>query len=400
MISKQAPQDLAVFGGEAAYPAPLHVGRPNIGDRARFYKRVDSVLDRAWLTNNGPLVQELEAELAGFLEVPHCIAVSSGTVGLEILVRALGLSGSVLVPAFTFPATAHALHWMGVEPVFCDVDPETHNLDPAVLEDLVTEDVRAILGVHLWGRACAPHALSGLAERRGLRLIYDAAHAFGSRFDGRPIGGLGDAEVFSFHATKLFNTLEGGAITTHDGALAERLRLMRNFGYAGLDRIVSTGTNGKMNEISAAMGLTLLEDIEAILRASRATYRAYREGLVDLPGLNLLPLDPQSNSCQYIVVEVDAGRVGLDRDALVAILRAENVLARRYFTPGLHRVPPYDGRDHADLPVTERLADEVLVLPGGRLAGETVAGVCDLLAYVLGDAERIARRFAAGSAGV
>lgn len=396
MISKSDWRDLAVFGGLPAFDAPRHVGKPNLGDRLRFLQRVEEALDRGRLTNDGPLVRELETRLAGLLQVRHCIAVCNGTVALEILIRALELRGEVIVPSFTFAATVHALAWLGVTPVFCDVDPATHNLDPALAEACITPHTTAILGVHLWGQPCSPDRFEAIARSHELELIYDAAHAFGCTSAGRKIGSLGRAEVFSFHATKFFNTFEGGAITTNDDELAGRLRLMRNFGFAGLDNVVSLGTNGKLNEISAAMGLTQLEGLEPLLQVTRNTFRAYRERLSGIPGLHLLPLDTEANNCQYIVTEIDPDRFGLTRDAVVEILRAENVLARRYFYPGVHRVPPYRDRAHSPLPITERLAGEVMVLPGGTLAKEEIADICELLKLVAANAAEIAGRLGTG----
>lgn len=396
MISKSDWRDLAVFGGSPAFAEPQHVGRPNLGDREAFLRRVGDAFDRARLTNDGPFVLELESSLAAEFGVRNCVAVCNGTVGLEIAIKALDLRGEVIVPSFTFAATAHALEWMGVTPVFCDVEPETHNLDPARVEALVTARTTAILGVHLWGQACSPERLAEIALRHDLRLVYDAAHAFACDHGGRRIGGFGDAEVFSFHATKFFNSFEGGAITTDDDELAGRLRLMRNFGFAGLDQVIEIGTNGKMNEISAAMALTQLDGLGALLAANRRTYLQYQDRLADVPGLRLIPLDPTANNCQYIVAEIDVRPGGLTRDAIVEILRRENVLARRYFCPGIHRSAPYRKRSHAPLPVTERLAETVLVLPGGALDPTAVDGICSLVELALRNAEAIEAALSGG----
>ena len=274
---------LAILGGQPRFATPLHVGRPNIGDRGAFLRRIGGALDRRWLTNDGELVLELERRLATWLRVEHCIAVSNGTVGLEIAIRALGLRGEVIVPSFTFVATAHALQWQGVTPVFCDISPETHTLDPRSVEEMISPRTTGILAVHLWGQPCAVDALTDLARSRHLRLLFDAAHAFGCADRGRLIGGFGDAEVFSFHATKVFNTMEGGAITTNDAGIAHKCRLMRNFGFADFDQVDSVGTNGKMNEASAAMGVTNLEQVDSFIAANRGHYRRYQAGLEAVP---------------------------------------------------------------------------------------------------------------------
>jgi dTDP-4-amino-4,6-dideoxygalactose transaminase len=375
--ARRAPEDLAVFGGRPAFAEPLHVGRPNVGDAEAFLARVRDILDRRWFTNNGPYVQDFERRMAELTGTPHAIAVCNATIGLELLVRALELSGEVIVPSFTFVATAHALQNQGIRPVFCDIDPRTHNLDPDEVEALVTPRTTAILGVHVWGRGCAVERLTALARARGLRLLFDAAHAFACTHAGRMIGGFGDAEVFSFHATKFLNTFEGGAITTADDALAERLRFMRNFGFSGYDQVSYLGTNGKMPEICAAMGLTGLEDLDELVEVNRRHLRTYRDALRAVRGLSLVEYDPAERSNhQYVVVEVDADAFGLDRDQLVRVLHAENVLARRYFHPGCHEMEPYRTTDpgaHLRLPHTERLCARVMTLPNGT--GLTTADV-------------------------
>ncbi|MCA9936342.1 MAG: aminotransferase class I/II-fold pyridoxal phosphate-dependent enzyme, partial [Anaerolineales bacterium] len=200
---KRAWRDLAVFGGQPAFDEPLHVGRPNIGSRRQFFQQIEDILDRRQLSNDGPYVQSFERELSQLTGVKHCVAVSNATVGLEIAIRALGLTGEVIVPSMTFVATAHALQWLGITPVFCDIDPQTMNLDPTQVEVLITPQTSGIIGVHLWGRPCATESLADIARRHNLKLLYDAAHAVGCSYKGQMIGNFGDAEVFSFHATKV-----------------------------------------------------------------------------------------------------------------------------------------------------------------------------------------------------
>ena len=224
---------LAVLGGLPSFAETLHVGRPNIGRRDRFLSLMNDVLERRWLTNNGPLVQEFEASLTRYLGVKHCIPMCNATVALEIAIRASGLKGEVIVPSYTFIATAHALQWQEITPVFCDIDPLTHTIDPDRIEGLITPRTSGIIGVHIWGHTCDIAALTRIAERRGLTLMFDAAHAFGCSHHGRMIGNFGLAEVFSFHATKFLNSFEGGAVVTNDDELAAKIRLMQNFGFAG-----------------------------------------------------------------------------------------------------------------------------------------------------------------------
>ena len=388
---------LALFGASPAFDTPLHVGRPNLGDRARLDARIDEMFERRWLSNNGPFVQEFEERLQEITGAEHCIAMCNGTIALEVVVRALGLSGEVIVPSFTFVATAHALRWHGITPVFADADPDTHNLDPAAVEPLITPRTTAIVGVHLWGRGCDTDALEALARRHDLRLVFDAAHAFGASHDGRMIGRFGDAEIFSFHATKFVNAFEGGAVATDDAALAERVRLMNNFGFAGQDNVRTLGTNGKMSEMSAAMGLTSLESMDEIVAANRRNYHAYRRALKDIPGLHVSPYDEEERcNYQYVIVEVDEETCGLSRDDLVEVLSAENVLARRYFYPGCHRMEPYC-TEHPEvgerLPVTERLSNRLLALPTGTTVGQgDVKEIGHILSSAIEAAALIRRR--------
>ena len=213
-------EELRIFGGTPAFSEKLHVGRPNIGNRGRLLERINDILDKRWLTNAGPYVQELEQRVAEIAGTRHCIAMCNGTVALEIAIRASGLRGEVIVPSMTFVATAHALQWQEITPVFCDIDPQTYNLDPHSVEKMITPRTTGIIGVHLFGRPCDIEALDRIARQHNLKLLYDAAHALGCSYHGRPIGSFGDAEMFSFHATKFLNTFEGGAIVTNDDGLA------------------------------------------------------------------------------------------------------------------------------------------------------------------------------------
>jgi dTDP-4-amino-4,6-dideoxygalactose transaminase len=384
MPDENRVEDLAIMGGTPSFEEILHVGRPNIGDTKRLLERIGDTLDSGWLTNNGPNVQQFERELSELLGVEHCVATCNATVALEITIKATGLSGEVIVPSWTFIATAHALQWQEITPVFCDVDPVSHNLDPRRVEEMLTPRTTGIMGVHLWGRPCDIDALAHIARRHDLKLMFDAAHAFGCSYKGRMIGGFGDAEVFSFHATKFFNTFEGGAVATNDAELAARIRLMKNFGFEGYDEVSHIGTNGKMNEISAAMGLTSLESLEEFVDVNRRNHTQYREELHDVPGVRLLPYN-ENERCnyQYVVLEIDAPVTGLSRDELVHILWAENVHARRYFYPGCHRMEPYRSYyPHAGLrlPVTERLAERVLSLPTGTAVGEDqIRAICSII---------------------
>lgn len=388
---KKTIGDLAIFDGQPAFAEALHVGRPNIGSRRNLDERISDILDRRWLTNSGRYVQEFERRIAELVGVKHCIAMCNATIALEIVIRALDMKDEVIIPSFTFIATAHALQWQGIDPVFCDVDPRTHTLDPKRVEEMITSKTTGILGVHTWGRACDVDALSQIAKRRGLRLIFDAAHAFGCTYQGKMIGGFGDAEVFSFHATKFLNSLEGGAVVTNNGDLAQKIRLMKNFGFTVQDRTESLGTNGKMSEFSAAMGLTNLESMDEFVAVNRRNYQQYQAELADLRGVSLqLYDDGEKNNFQYVVAEIDERETAIARDQLLEILNAENVLARRYFYPGCHRMEPYCSSSAITsplLPETERLADRVLVLPTGTAVGpEEIKTISEIIRLVVSNA--------------
>lgn len=362
----------------------MFVGRPNLGNRDRLMERIAAMLDRRWFSNNGPMVQEFEDALATYVGVKHCVTMCNATIAMEIAVRALDLKGEVIVPAYTFVATAHAFRWQEIVPVFADMDPRTHNLDPDSIERLITPKTTAIVGTHVWGRPCEIEAIEAIACRHGLPVMYDAAHAFGCSHRGQMLGGFGRCEVFSFHATKFLNSFEGGAVATNDDALAERMRLMRNFGFQGFDNVIHLGTNGKMTEVCAAMGLTSLESIDEIIEINRRNYLAYQEGLRGLPGIELIQYDPaERNNYQYVVVEIDSEACPIDRDALVDHLHAHQVIARKYFWPGVHRMQPYRAEQpnaRMLLPNTERIAKRVIVLPTGQQTSpEGVADVCTII---------------------
>lgn len=375
--------DLAINGAAPLFADPIHVGRPNIGDKAKFQCHIEEMLDTGWLTNNGPLVQRFEKQVADYLGVRHCIAMCSGTIALEIAIRAVGMTGEVIIPSYTFVATAHALHWQGITPVFADINPDTHNLDPEAVRRMITPRTTGIIGVHLWGRPSPVEELQTLADEYGLHLMFDAAHAFGCSHQGQMIGRFGRAEVLSFHATKYFNTMEGGAVATNDDELADKIRLMRNFGFSGYDNVVHPGTNGKMIEACAAMGLVNLEGLESVLSANRINHYRYSAAISDMQGLRLAAYDErEASNYQYVVLEVGDDCI-VSRDEIVAALHAENILARKYFWPGCHRMKPYrDLFPHAGLMLehTEQVAAGVVVLPTGlRLRGEQQEAIISVL---------------------
>lgn len=325
----------------------LHVGLPNIGDRDAFHRRVIDILDSARFTNAGPFVREFEAKICEVTGVKYAVATCNATVALEILIRALDLKGEVIVPSFTFPATAHALSWLGIKPVFADIHPDTHLIDPRHVNELITPKTTGIIGVHIWGQRCDVLPLQEIADHHGLKLIFDAAHSFPYT------GGFGEAEVFSFHATKFINSFEGGAIVTNNRSLARKCRRMKNFGFQNYE-VRCRGTNGKMSEISAAFGLTSIESMDKFLECNTRNYMEYKHNLKDIKMLGYAP----PNNDQYIVIQIP------NRDQVMNLLWEKGIRARRYFYPGIHRMRPYNSPK--SLPVTEKVCEEVLVLPTGE----------------------------------
>lgn len=388
MAAKNSVAELAVFSGKPLFPSFIHVGRPNLGSAEVFNTFVKQIWDTKVLANNGPIAQEFEAELARYLGVKHVLVVCNGTVALELAARALSLRGEVIVPSFTFIATAHCLKWQEITPVFCDVDPVTHTIDPKQLERLITPNTTGILGVHLWGQPCQIEQLQEVATKHNIKLFFDAAHAFGCSYKGNKIGNFGNCEVFSFHATKFFNACEGGAIATNDDELARKIKLMRNFGFVGYDNVQHIGTNGKMIELSAAMGLTNLSNVPSFVARNRENYEAYRAGLANVPGIEMFQFN--HNGCeynyQYVVLLVDEKRFGIRRDQLVCLLTAENLSARRYFYPGCHRMQPYKAlfpNAHLLLPITEKLCDQVICVPTGTsISSDQIKAACELIHWV------------------
>jgi len=287
--------------------------------------------------------------------------------------------------------------------VFADIDPRTHLIDPASVQRLLTPRTTGIIGVHTWGQCCDVDRLQAIADEDGLKLLFDAAHAFGCAFRGQKIGKFGAAEVFSFHATKFLNSFEGGAVVTNDDSLAEKLKLMKNFGFLGYDNVGYIGTNGKMNEVSAAMGITSMEAMDEFIAINRRNYEKYERGLENIPGVKLLKYGSDYVvNYQYVVAEVDDS-CAISRNQLVELLWAENVLARRYFYPGTHRMEPYRSyfpNAGLMLPETEKVCARVLILPTGQSVSlSDVSAVCDLIRFAASHGEQISEQTKTKSSG-
>lgn len=359
---------LAIFGGTPAFEQPLYVGRPFASRslQEQYFHYMDSAFGVNWFTNDGPLVQKLEEEIAELHGVAHCVCVCNATVAMILLLKALDLHGEIIIPSFTFVATAHACLWQNLDVRFCDIEENTLMMDPQHARSLINENTCAILGVHLFGNLCHVAELDAIAQAHTKHLLFDAAHSFACTLASTPVGAFGHAEVFSFHATKFFSTFEGGAILTNDTLLDNRLRLMRNFGFSTFDTVDCLGINGKMPEACAAMGLASMQELDERRKKLELTYRLYREACDQTDGTRLLPVGEQGTSNYHSVVVLVDESFGVSRDALCQVLWKENVIARRYFYPGCHRMEPYRTRFPdlgKELPVTERVCDRVLSLP-------------------------------------
>jgi len=354
-------------------PDRLVIGKPNIMDREGFLRDVNEILDTRIFTNLGPFATKLEAAVCSYLNVKHAFTVSNASVGLAIALRAMQLreGGEVILPAYTFIATAHAVIECGLKPVFCDCDPQSHLIGVKEVSACFSPDTVAILAVNLWGLACDVEGLQALADEKHISLLYDSAHSFGARARcGRYLGSFGDAEVFSMHATKLFNSFEGGLITTNSDMIAKRVAPMRNFGITGQDQISGWGSNYKLSEVHAAFALRQLKNIEKLVAFYKENAKLYTRLLDEdpIPGIrnwNKHFLSHEGCTHSYVCLEIE-NEFPLSRDEVVACLREKFIFAKRYFFPGLHKCQPYS-RTHKDLelPVTEKLCEKVLLLPTG-----------------------------------
>lgn len=389
---------LAIFSGNPAFKNPLYVGSPIVEEEVKknYFKYMKQVFARNCFTNDGPLVRKLEKKIADIHRVKYCVAVCNATLAEILVLKALELQGEAILPAFTFIATAHACLWQGLEPIFCDIDPDNLTIDVRRAESLINKKTSVIIGVHVFGNVCEAEKLNKLARNYGLKLIYDAAHAFRCYFGNKPIGNFGDAEIISFHATKFFSTFEGGAVLTNDSKLDERLRHLRNFGFTGYDRVEFLGINAKMSESSAAMGLASLESIRSRINRLKENHLAYRKNLAAIPGITVVPVGAKGKSnYQFCALLVDHKRFGVSRDLLYEILWKENVFARRYFYPGCHRMEPYRSlwpNAYRRLPVTEDISKRILCLPTNlKNPQKDIPLIVEIIKTVQGDNAKIIR---------
>lgn len=369
---------------ESPFKEPIYVTRPLIADGEKVNNRINQIFESKWLTNNGIQAQNLEKELKKYLKTDNLSLFNNGTLALLLGLKSLELTGEVITTPFTFPATVQALDWNGLTPVFCDIDPQTLNIDADKIESLITENTSAILGVHVFGNPCEVEKIQNIADKYNLKVIYDGAHAFGTKIRNVPISDFGDMTMFSFHATKLFNTIEGGALSFKDKSLVNKLNQLKNFGIAGSEEIVLSGLNAKMNELQAGIGLEVLTLVEEERKKRKKIKKTYEKRLDKIPGIRVVTtLEDNSSSYQYFVIEIDENNYGKSRDWLHEELKNYNILTRKYFYPLCSEFKWYEHLDSAKperLPEAHKSVNQVLSMPYyGELEIESVEKICNIL---------------------
>lgn len=345
----------------------ITVTSPLLPDLEEFHALLKEIWDSKWITNNGSFHKRLEAALAEYLKVPYVSLFTNGTLPLITALQALRITGEVITTPYSFVATTHSLWWNGIKPVFVDIDPATGNLDPARIEAAITPKTTAIMPVHVYGKPCDTEAIQAIADKYGLKVIYDAAHAFGVEVDGRSILEAGDMSTLSFHATKVYNTIEGGALVMHDAKTKQRIDYLKNFGFAGETEVVAPGINSKVDEMRAAYGLLNLRQVDDAITARRKVAVAYREALRGVPGVRFFDDMPGvRHNYSYFPLFIDAEEYGMTRDELYFRMKDAGVLGRRYFYPLISEFSTYRSLPSAakeNLPKAHKMADTVICLP-------------------------------------
>ncbi|RCW27025.1 DegT/DnrJ/EryC1/StrS aminotransferase family protein [Marinilabilia salmonicolor] len=345
----------------------IPVTSPLLPPLEEFHPYLEKIWESKWLTNNGQFHQQLEQELCDYLGVKHVCLFSNGTLALITALQALRITGEVITTPFSFVATTHSLWWNNIKPVFVDIEPETFNLDPKKIEAAITPQTTAIMPVHVYGNPCNLEAIQQIAETYNLKVLYDAAHAFGVEKNRESILNFGDLSVLSFHATKVFNTFEGGAIICHDGKMKRHIDDLKNFGFRGETTVIAPGINAKMNEVQAAFGLLQLKYIDNALARRKEIAETYREKLSAIKGIRFLnDLPSIKHAYSYFPVLIDESEYGNSRDELYEHLKKQGIYARRYFYPLISNFPTYQGLPSAapdNLPVANEVADKVICLP-------------------------------------
>lgn len=371
-----------MVGKITPFEKPIHVTRPFLPNLNELTKKLEEIWASKWLTNDGPQHKLLEKALKEALKVPYLSLFNNGTIALITACQSLRLSGDVITTPFSFPATPHVLCWNGIKPVFCDIDPITMNIDPSKIELMITPQTTGILAVHIFGTPCDVKNIQNIADRYGLKVIYDAAHAFGVEIGGVGIGKFGDISMMSFHATKLFHTAEGGALTFKDKNLKARIDLLKNFGIKNEEEVVMPGINGKMNEIQAVLGLINLKYIDEERKKRALLVNTYRENLKNIEGITFLPNPPEVTPCfHYFVIRIKEKLFGKSRDYMYENLKKYNIYTRKYFHPLCSDYNCYRQLPSAShLPVAQEVAREVLSMPlYGELMVNDVEKICEIL---------------------
>jgi dTDP-4-amino-4,6-dideoxygalactose transaminase len=364
------------------FEKPILVTKPFLPPIEEYRNGLQEIWSNVWLTNNGPVLQRYTRRLEAYWGTENVCLFNNGTLALQIGLQGLKVEGEAITTPFTFVATAHALYWNRVQPVFVDIEPDFYTLDPRAVEAAITPRTTAILAVHVFGLPCRHQELAAIAQRHGLKLIYDAAHAFGVSADGRSLASWGDLTMFSFHATKLYHSIEGGALTFQEAPLKKTFDYLKNFGIESETEVVMHGTNAKMNEFQAVMGLLVLDQMETLVASRRAITEVYRERLAAIPGIRIPPALPAGVAYNYAYMPVEIlPDYPLSRDELYERLKVYNVFTRRYFYPLLTDLRCYGDQAPADpLTVARGVADRILTLPIYHdLTLEDVHRICDMV---------------------
>ncbi len=362
----------------------ITVTAPLLPDLEEFNTLLKEIWDSKWVTNNGSFHKQLEKELAEYLKVPHISLFTNGTLPLLTALQALRVTGEVITTPYSFVATTHSIWWNGCKPVFVDIDPATGNIDPDAIEAAITTKTTAIMPVHVYGKPCDTKRIQEIADKYGLKVIYDAAHAFGVEVDGESILKTGDMSTLSFHATKVYNTLEGGALVMHDAETKKRIDYLKNFGFAGETTVVAPGINSKVDEVRAAYGIINLRQVDAAIEARHQVAIKYREALRPVEGITFMDDMPGvKHNYSYFPIFIDAEKYGMTRDELYEKMRSHNVLGRRYFYPLISTFSTYKGLPSAapeNLPKAHKMADSVICLPmHHELSDEDLNRVLELI---------------------
>lgn len=362
----------------------ITVTSPLLPNLEEFNALLKEIWDSKWVTNNGSFHKQLERELAEYLKVPYISLFTNGTLPLLTALQALHITGEVITTPYSFVATTHSIWWNGCKPVFVDIDPATGNIDPDAIEAAITNKTTAIMPVHVYGKPCDTKRIQEIADKYGLKVIYDAAHAFGVEVNGESILNAGDMSTLSFHATKVYNTLEGGALVMHDEATKKRVDYLKNFGFAGETEVVAPGINSKVDEVRAAYGILNLRQVDAAIEARHQVAIKYREALRPVEGITFMDDMPGvKHNYSYFPLFVDAEKYGMTRDELYEKMKAHNVLGRRYFYPLISTFTTYKGYESANprnLPKAHKMADSVICLPmHHELSAEDIDRVLELI---------------------